>query len=271
MLLPLHVIKGESLMSNIKNAFENKKAFISFITAGDPSMEKTEEYILDIARAGSDLIEIGIPFSDPVAEGKVIEAANGRALQAGATTDKVFEMVKRVRKQTNVPLVFLTYMNPVFVYGVVKFFKQCKDAQIDGIIVPDLPFEERGEISNVAEEFGVDLITLIAPTSKERIKMLAENSKGFIYLVSSMGTTGVRSNIETDLESIIKDIRTVTKTPIAVGFGISTKTQAREISKTADGIIVGSAIVKIIAEHGANAHKPLSDYVNNMSISIRSC
>lgn len=253
-------------MSRIREAFENKKAFVGFLTAGDPSLEKTEEYMMEMERAGASLIEIGIPFSDPIAEGPVIQDANVRALSAlgGCNTDMVFAMVERVRAKVSVPLVFLTYLNPVFRYGYEAFCKRCKEVGIDGLIIPDMPYEERGELESVAEAYGVDLITLIAPTSRERIQMLAKNAKGYIYLVSSMGVTGVRSEITTDIGEMVAQIRAVSDTPIAVGFGISTPEQAKKYSETADGVIVGSAIVKLIAAHGMDAGKPVYEYVKSM-------
>lgn len=254
--------------NKISQIFADQKAFIAFLTAGDPSLEKTEEFILAMADAGADLIEIGIPFSDPIAEGPVIEAANARALSVGTTTDKIFAMVARVRAKTSIPLVFLTYVNPIFVYGVERFFAACEKVGINGAIIPDLPFEEKGEVLSIAHAHEVDVITLIAPTSQDRIQMLAKEATGFIYLVSSMGVTGVRSEIKTDLAAIIADIRQVTQTPIAVGFGIATPEQATAISQIADGVIVGSAIVRIIAEHGAASTAPLSDYVRRMKAAL---
>ena len=254
--------------NKISKVFKDNKAFVAFLTAGDPSMDKTEEFILSMERAGADLVEIGIPFSDPIAEGPVIQEANERALSAGATTDKLFEMVKRIRQKTEMPLVFLTYINPIFVYGIDRFFKACQESGINGVIIPDLPYEEKGELLGSATSYEVDVITLIAPTSKDRIQTLAKEATGFIYLVSSMGVTGVRSEIKTDLNSIIADIRQVSDTPIAVGFGISTPDQAKAISGTADGVIVGSAIVKIIAEYGENAGGVLFDYVKSMKEAI---
>ncbi len=255
-------------MSRIKKAFEKGKAFIGFVTAGDPNMKSSEEFILTMAKAGADIIEIGIPFSDPIAEGKVIEAANVRALSAGATTDKVFEMVQNVRKKTNVPLVFLTYLNPVFSYGYENFFDKCKAVGIDGIIIPDMPYEEKDELLPIAEKADVDVISLIAPTSNERIVQIAKDATGFIYVVSSMGVTGVRSEIKTDLKAIISTIKSVTDTPVAVGFGISTPEQAKDISRFADGVIVGSAIVKMIEQYEKNAAQPLCDYVTAMKKAI---
>lgn len=251
-------------MSRIANAFKDDCAFIGFLTAGDPTIEKTVEYILAMVEAGCDLVEIGIPFSDPMAEGVVIQDANVRALKHNTTTDDVFGIVKEVRKHTDVPLVFLTYINPVFFYGYEKFFKRCNELGVDGIISPDLPYEEKGEIADIASKNDVDVISLIAPTSKERIQKIASNATGFIYVVSSLGVTGMRSEIKTDLNAIIDDIRDVTDLPLAVGFGINTPKQASDISKIADGVIVGSAIVKIIEEHGENATKALKDYVSTM-------
>ena len=254
--------------NKISKIFKDNKAFIAFLTAGDPSLDKTEEFILAIEKAGADLVEIGIPFSDPIAEGPVVQEANERALSVGTTTDKIFMMVKRVRQKTAIPLVFLTYINPIFVYGIDRFFKACQESGINGIIIPDLPFEEKGEVLDVAKTYGVDVITLIAPTSKDRIQTLAKEAAGFIYLVSSMGVTGVRSEIKTDLKTMIDDIRQVSETPIAVGFGISDPDQAKAIAKISDGVIVGSAIVKIIAEHGDNASDSLYNYVKSMKEAI---
>ena len=251
-------------MSKIANAFKNGKAFIGFLTAGDPSIEKTVEFILAMEEAGCDLIEIGIPFSDPMAEGVVIQDANVRALKHNTTTDDVFDIVKAVRAKSDVPLVFLTYINPVFFYGYEKFFKKCNELGVDGIISPDLPYEEKGEIVDIARKNDVDVISLIAPTSKERIQKIASDASGFIYVVSSLGVTGMRSEIKTDLKSILEDIRDVTDLPLAVGFGINTPEQARNIGEIADGVIVGSAIVKIIEEHGEDATSVLKVYVSSM-------
>lgn len=251
-------------MSRIANAFKNGKAFIGFLTAGDPTIEKTVDYIFAMEEAGCDLIEIGIPFSDPMAEGVVIQDANVRALKHNTTTDDVFDIVKQVRAKSDIPLVFLTYINPVFFYGYEEFFKKCSKLGVDGIISPDLPYEEKGEIADSALKNDVDVISLIAPTSKERIQMIAGDATGFIYVVSSLGVTGMRSEIKTDLNAILEDIRDVTDLPLAVGFGINTPEQASKIGKIADGVIVGSAIVKIIEEHGENADKPIKDYVSSM-------
>ena len=255
-------------MSRITQAFQNGKAFIGFLTGGDPSIEKTKEFALEMIRAGADLIEIGIPFSDPIAEGPVIQEANIRALQGGATVEKLFTFVEDLRKETEIPLVFLTYFNPVFNYGLDAFFERSAKAGLDGIIIPDLPFEEQPPVRESAKKNGIDLISLIAPTSEARIKEIAAAASGFIYIVSSMGVTGLRNNINTDIDSIVSSIRQITKMPCAVGFGIHTPEQAAKMAQTADGIIVGSAIVKIIAKHGETAGPYIYEYVREMKKSI---
>jgi tryptophan synthase alpha chain len=255
-------------MSNIAKAFQNGKAFIGFVTGGDPTIEKTKEFVLEMIRAGAGLVEIGIPFSDPIAEGPVIQEANLRALSAGATVEKLFDMVRDLRTVTAVPLVFLTYLNPVFHYGYDAFFKRCSDCGLDGIIIPDLPFEEQAEVREAASRHGVDLISLIAPTSEARIREIAQNAAGFIYLVSSMGVTGIRGEITTDLAAITGSIRAATRLPVAIGFGIHTPAQAAEMSRIADGVIVGSAIVKIAAEHGEAAGPHIYRYVKEMKEAI---
>lgn len=252
----------------IKDAFCHGKAFIGFVTGGDPSMEKSEEYILKMAEAGCDLIEIGIPFSDPIAEGPVIQEANLRALTAGATTDKLFRLAANVRKKTRVPLVFLTYLNPVFRYGYEAFCVKCEESGVNGLIIPDMPYEEKGELLSIAREHKVDIISLVAPTSKQRIQTIASEATGFVYVVSSMGVTGVRSEIETDLEGMLSAVKAVTDVPAAVGFGVSTPQQAARIAKEADGVIVGSAIVKLIAEYGEDAGRYVYDYVKGMKAAI---
>ena len=255
-------------MSKIRDAFADGKVFIPFLTAGDPNLEKTAEYIQELEQAGAGLIEIGIPFSDPIAEGPVIQEADLRALAAGTTTDRIFDMVKGVRDKVKVPLVFMTYLNPVFHYGYEKFFGRCQECGLDGIIIPDLPFEERDELLETANGHGIEVISLIAPTSKERIRTIAKKAQGFIYLVSSMGVTGMRNEICTDLEGMIREIRAVTDTPVAVGFGIHTPEQARHIAAMADGLIVGSAIVRLIAQYKEHAGKDIFSYVRMMSAAV---
>ncbi len=255
-------------MSRIKHAFENKKAFIAFVTGGDPDLETTEALIPQMARAGADIIEIGIPFSDPIAEGVVIQQADERALRAQTTTDKLFDMVKRVRGQVDVPLVFMTYINPIYTYGTEKFMKKCAECGIDGVIVPDVPFEERQEIKEACDAQGVELISMIAPTSKERINMIAKEARGFLYCVSSLGVTGVRNNITSNIREMVRQVKKVSDIPCAVGFGISTPKQAREMAAVSDGAIVGSAIVKIIAKYGKNCISPVCDYIREMKAAV---
>jgi tryptophan synthase alpha chain len=262
-------------MSNISRAFAGRgpgnPAFIGFVTGGDPSVEKSEEFILEMIRAGADLVEIGIPFSDPIAEGPVIQRANIRALNAGTTVEKIFGLVERLREKTKTPLVFLTYLNPVFHYGYEKFFARCRETGVDGIIIPDLPFEEQDEARSAAAPHGVDLISLAAPTSEERVREIVKTASGFLYLVSSMGVTGIRGELRADLPALISMARAAAapspeagKLPVAVGFGIHSPAQAAEIGRYADGIIVGSAIVKIVEEHGAGAGEFIYEYVKSM-------
>ena len=255
-------------MSNIKTAFDHGKAFIGFVTGGDPNLSISEELIVAMAEAGADLIEIGIPFSDPIAEGPVIQAANERALHAGCTTDKLFDMINRVRKKVSVPMVFLTYLNPIYTYGTSRFMKRCRETGIDGVIVPDLPYEEKEELAPACETYQVDLISLIAPTSKERIHKIAKDAKGFLYCVSSLGVTGVRNNISTDLKQMITMAKEVNQLPCAIGFGISTPKQARSMAMLADGVIVGSAIVKLVEQYGVESVGPVSSYVKEMKNAI---
>ena len=256
-------------MSKIAEAFGNGKAFIPFITCGDPDLETTAAVVRAAVANGADLIELGIPFSDPTAEGPVIQGANLRALQGGVTTDKVFDLVRGLRVDVSVPMVFMTYANVVFSYGAEKFISTCKEIGIDGLILPDLPFEEKEEFLPLCEEYDVDLISLIAPTSENRIAMIAKEAKGFIYLVSSLGVTGVRSEIKTDLQSIVNVIRANTDTPVAIGFGISKPEQAAKMAGISDGAIVGSAIIKILAEHGRDAAPYVGEYVKSMKDAVR--
>ena len=253
-------------MSRIETALKNKKSFIGFLTAGDPCLEKTEEFIVEMEKAGAALIEIGIPFSDPIAEGPVIQDANVRALskEGGCTLDMIFAMVQRVRKVVSVPIVFLTYLNPVFRYGYENFCKKCSESGVDGFIIPDMPYEESKELVEIADSYGVDKISLIAPTSEERIQMIAKKARGYIYLVSSMGVTGERSQITTNIAEMVAQIKTVSETPVAVGFGIHSPEQVAEYSQMADGVIVGSAIVKIIEKYGEDAGKHIYEYVQSM-------
>ena len=256
-------------MSNIKKAFENGKAFIAFITCGDPDPETTAAAVRAAAENGADLIELGIPFSDPTAEGPVIQGANLRALKGGITTDKIFDLVKDLRRDVRIPMVFMTYANVVFSYGAECFVSACRDIGIDGLILPDLPFEEKDEFLPLCHKYGIDLISMIAPTSNNRIAMIAKEAEGFIYIVSSLGVTGTRSEIKTDLASIVKIVRENTDVPCAIGFGISTPEQAKKMAGIADGVIVGSAIIKLLAKYGSDAPGFIGDYVRSMKDAVR--
>lgn len=255
-------------MTKIQDAFKKGKAFIPFILAGDPNLAATERFILEIERAGADLIEIGLPFSDPVAEGTVIQAATKSALNAGTTTEKIFAMVARLKDKVSIPLVLMTYINPIFVYGKEKFFAKCKQCGICGIIVADLPFEEKDEILAEANRYDVEVISLIAPTSKNRIEMIASEAQGFVYTVSSLGTTGMRRELTENVGEIVANIRKYTDKPVVIGFGITTPEQAMMMASLADGVIVGSAIVHIVDEYGEDADKYLYDYVKTMKLAI---
>ncbi len=251
-------------MSRIREAFQGKKAFIPFITCGDGGLSTTVRTVKEMVKNGAAVVELGIPFSDPTAEGPVIQEANIRALGGGVTTDKIFDMVRELRKEVTVPLVFMTYANVVYSYGTERFLQNCKDTGVDGLILPDVPFEEKDEFAPACRKYGVDFISLIAPTSHERISMIAKEAEGFIYIVSSLGVTGVRSSITTDIGSMVKLIRENTDVPCAVGFGISTPEQAAQMYEVADGVIVGSAIVKIVGQYGPEAPLHVGEYVHKM-------
>ena len=256
-------------MINVNKAFENGKAFIAFLTAGDPNLETTAKLLPEIANAGADLIEIGIPFSDPVAEGVVIQDADMRALASGTTTDKIFDMVEKVAPSCSSALAFMTYINVIYVYGVEKFIKRCSEIGVSAVIVPDVPFEEREELTPICDKYGVNFISFIAPTSRERIQMIAKEAKGFLYCVSSLGVTGVRSQITTNVGEMIALAKEVTDTPCAVGFGIATPEQAKKMAEVSDGVIVGSAIVKLIAKYGKDCVPYVAEYVKSMKDAIR--
>lgn len=256
-------------MSNIRKAFENGKAFIPFITCGDPDTETTAKVVRSAVEAGADLIELGIPFSDPTAEGPVIQGANIRALAGGITTDKVFDLVADLRRDVTIPLVFMTYANVVFSYGAERFMRRCSETGIDGIILPDVPFEEKSEFEDIAKQYGIDMISLIAPTSADRVAMIAKEAQGFIYIVSSLGVTGVRNEISTDISQIAEVIRQNTDVPCAVGFGISKPEQAKKMAGISDGAIVGSAIIRIIEQYGRDAAPHVAEYVKSMKDAVR--
>ena len=255
-------------MSKIHQAFEGGKAFIPFVTCGDPDLETTASVVRALAAAGADLIELGIPFSDPTAEGPVIQAANIRALASGVTTDAIFDLVRDLRRDVTVPLVFMTYANVIFSYGAERFIATCETIGIDGLILPDLPFEEKEEFLSLCHAHNVDLISMIAPTSRDRIATIASAAEGFLYIVSSLGVTGTRSTITTDLDAIVRVVRSHTDLPCAIGFGISTPEQARSMAAKADGVIIGSAIVKLLEEHGKNAVPHIAAYVRDMKAAL---
>lgn len=255
-------------MSNIAKAFAAGKAFIPFVTCGDPSLDITERLVCAMADAGADLIELGIPFSDPTAEGPVIQAASERALSGGATTDRIFEMVRHIRRKTAVPMVFMTYANVVFSYGAERFLKTSAEIGMDGLILPDLPFEEKGEFDPLCKQYGLDLISLIAPTSHERIRSIAREASGFVYCVSSLGVTGVRSRITTDIAAMVRLVKAEKDIPCAVGFGISTPEQAAAMAAQSNGAIVGSAIVKLSSQYGADCVPHVVEYVKGMKAAV---
>ena len=258
-------------MSNIHKAFENGKAFIPFITCGDPDLATTAAVVRTAVANGADLIELGIPFSDPTAEGPVIQGANLRALSGGVRTDQIFDLVRQLRTDVTVPMVFMTYANVVFSYGAEKFIATCREIGIDGLILPDLPFEEKGEFLPLCRQYGVDLISLIAPTSRERISMIAAEAEGFLYIVSSLGVTGTRTEITTDLDAIVRVVRQNTEIPCAIGFGISTPEQARKMAAVSDGAIVGSAVIKILEKRGKDAPPYVGTYVKEMKDAVMKC
>ncbi len=274
-------------MSRIREAFASGKAFIPFITAGYPDLETTRSVVKAAQENGADLIEIGIPFSDPTAEGPVIQTANVIALEGGVTTDMIFEFVEelRTRDHITVPMVFMTYANVVYSYheggdgeldgsdgedrGRFGFCRRCAKVGIDGLILPDVPFEEKGEFRDACRQSDIDLISLIAPTSEERIGKIAADADGFIYIVSSLGVTGVRKSITTDISAITEKIREVTDVPCAVGFGISTPEQAAAMAAQSDGAIVGSAIIRMIGKYGKDAGPEVGKYVKSMKDALR--
>lgn len=248
-------------MSHIAKAFEKGKALIAFLTAGVPSLEDSVNYVLEMEKAGATLIEIGVPFSDPIADGPVIMEADVKALENHIHLPQVMELVKTLRTKTDIPIVLLTYYNPVFNYPAQAFFKEAKEIGIDGVIIPDLPHEEQKEIRPLADENEVDIIQMVAPTSEERIRANVKEATGFVYVVSSMGVTGMRSSIQTNLEDIIRVVKETTDTPVAIGFGIHTPEQAGRMAKLADGVITGSGVVDIINKNGKEAAPKLASYI----------
>lgn len=255
-------------MSKIRDAFQNGKAFIPFITCGDPDLSTTKELVKAMVESGADLVELGIPFSDPTAEGPVIQGANLRALTGGVTTDKIFDMVSELRKEVTIPMVFMTYANVVFSYGIERFVSRAAEVGMDGLILPDVPYEEKEEFAPVCRKYGLDFISLIAPTSKDRIAMIAKEAEGFVYCVSSLGVTGMRSEITTDVGAMVELVKSVSDIPAAIGFGISNPEQAAKMAAKSDGVIVGSAIVKLVEKYGKDAVPYVAEFVRNMKGAI---
>lgn len=256
-------------MNKLQQVFANGKAFIPFITAGDPSLKITEQLVHQMADAGADLIELGIPFSDPVAEGPVIQEADNRALLSGTTTDEIFNMMARIRKSCNVPVAFMTYINPIFTYGTDRFMKKCREVGVDAVIVPDVPYEEKDELTPFCSKYNVSLISMIAPTSSNRIRMITNEAQGFIYCVSSMGVTGMRQEIGNDAKEMIKLVKDIKDIPCVIGFGISTPEQAAKMAELSDGVVVGSAIVKIIEQYGKDCVPYVVEYVRRMKKAVK--
>ena len=256
-------------MSKIHQAFEKGKAFIAFITCGEPAPETPAPVGRAAPENGAHPLALGRPFSDPTAEGPVIQGANLRALQGGVTTDKIFDLVRELREDVSIPMVFMTYANVVYSYGAERFIRTCREIGIDGLILPDVPFEEKEEFLPLCHQYGVDLVSLIAPTSENRIAEIAAEAEGFLYIVSSLGVTGTRSEITTDLASIVSVVRRHSKVPCAVGFGISTPEQARKMADVSDGAIVGSAIIKILEKYGRDAAPEVGKYVRSMKDALR--
>lgn len=255
-------------MSRIKEAFARGKAFIPFVTCGDPDLETTGKIVRAMQENGADLIELGIPFSDPTAEGPVIMEADRRALAGGVTTDEIFDFVKALRRDVTVPLVFMTYANVVYSYGIEKFAAQSAEAGLDGLILPDVPLEEKEEFAPAFRSRGLDFISMVAPTSAARTARIAQQAEGFVYIVSSLGVTGVRGEITTDVGAIVSLVRENTDAPCAVGFGISTPAQAAGMAARSDGAIVGSAVVKLAAQYGRDAAPEIGAYVRAMSAAV---
>lgn len=255
-------------MSNIAKAFDHGKAFIPFITCGDPDLQTTVECVKAMVDNGADLIELGIPFSDPTAEGPVIMEASERALKNKVTTDDIFDMVKELRKDVKVPMVFMTYANVIYNYGIERFAKTEAALGMDGLILPDVPFEEKHEFSDPFAAESLDLISLIAPTSEQRVGMIAKEARGFVYCVSSLGVTGTRTSLSDAGKELAKAVHSYTDVPACIGFGISNPEQAADMASAADGVIVGSAIVKIVAKYGKDAAPHVGQFVKEMKDAI---
>lgn len=243
---------------------KNKKALITFVTAGDPDIRTTKNCVLEMFDNGASIVELGVPFSDPIAEGPTIQKSSLRSLTGGTNLDKIFSLVEELRKETDKPILLMMYVNTIFKYGTEKFFSLCKEKQIDGVIIPDLPFEERDEIKIFAEKYGIYNIFLVAPTSHERVKMIADESNGFLYVVSSLGVTGTRNEISTDFNSLLAPIKDGRHCPCCIGFGISNGEQARKMVSYCDGAIIGSAVVRIMEKYGTESPAYVGDFVKSV-------
>lgn len=256
-------------MSNVKRAFSRGKAFVPFITAGDPDLDTTYKLVLAMAEEGADLIELGIPFSDPMAEGPEIMGANERARRGGVTTEDVFALVERLRGVTDIPLAFMTYANVVFSRGTEKFISRMEKLKMDALILPDVPYEEKAEFAPVCKKHNIDFISLIAPTSDDRCVTIGREATGFLYCVSSMGVTGERARLGGEVGNLIRRVKAVSDIPCAIGFGISGPEQAAAMAAVSDGVIVGSAIVRLIATYGRDSEPYVRKFVRSIVAAIR--
>lgn len=251
-----------------------EKALVSYITAGDPDLNTTKEIVLQMEQAGVDIIEVGVPFSDPVADGPVIEKAAQRALQKGVSLKKIIEMVKELREHTNIPILLMGYFNPLFRYGLEGFVEDASAAGVDGVIIPDLPYEESAELNVLLSDHGMHLIQLVAPTTTdERLQQICGTARGFIYCVSVTGVTGMRSNNDSNLEEFMSRVERFAKIPTVVGFGISGSQQAKEAGNYCDGVVVGSAFVKLIHDRNSDKEEMLShvaDFAKDLKNALNS-
>lgn len=266
--------------SRLTEAFAHGKAFVGFVTCGDPDMETTYEVVRAMQASGADIVELGIPFSDPTAEGPVIMEASMRALAAGATTEGALELARRLRVEggVTIPLAFMTYANVVYSYGIERFARECAEAGVDGLILPDVPFEEKSEFSPACSEYGIDFVSLVAPTSEDRIAAIAREAEGFVYIVSSLGVTGMRDRLDGNIPEMVRLVRSATSVPCAVGFGIKSPEQAARVvgaggfarpgEQYPDGVIVGSAIVDIVTRHDKAAPEAVGEFVRAVKAAI---
>lgn len=255
-------------MNRIEQAFHDKKALIAFITGGDPDLDATKELMLTMQQAGADLIEIGIPFSDPIAEGPVMQKANIRALTGGTTTKALFSMLKEARGNMRIPIVLITYFNSIFKFGTEEFMRNCKEAGVDGVIVPDLPYEEKGELTDSAKKYGVIYISMITPDEKERAVMIAKEAHGFLCCIPSHGVTETPDQIQSGFERFMADIKNAADIPCVINYGVESPEQAKKMAQASNGVIVDDAIVNLIAKHGKNSVKPIMRLIDALKKAI---